>query len=66
MTTNSWIPCSRQMPDSDETVMTYAPDSNEPIWPAYHNGDQWMDLMNTPIDDATITHWMSFPKPPEV
>jgi len=53
------------LPDSETTVMTYSPDSNEPIWPAYHDGEQWVDLMGAPIDDANITHWMNFPEPPE-
>lgn len=28
-----WIFCKDQLPDSDTTVMTWVPDSNEPIWP---------------------------------
>lgn len=59
-----WISCNEQMHDDDTTVMTYAPESNEPVWPACHDGEQWMDLMGAPITDATITHWMSFPEPP--
>ena len=60
-----WIPCAEQLPDSDTTVMTFAPDSNEPVWPAYHDGDQWVDMMGGPITDAAITHWMEFPEPPD-
>jgi len=60
-----WIPVSEQLPDSDMTVMTHAPNSCEPIWPAYHDGEQWMDMLNTPISDAVITHWMAFPEPPD-
>lgn len=59
-----WVPCYETLPDTDATVMTYSPDSNEPVWPAYHDGEQWMDLMGAPIDDAQITHWMMFPEPP--
>lgn len=61
---NEWVPCSEQLPDDDTTVMTYAPDCNEPIWPAYHDGEEWMDLIGRPITDAEITHWMHFPEPP--
>jgi hypothetical protein len=60
-----WIPVSEQLPDSDTTVMTFAPDSNEPIWPAYHDGNQWVDFVGSPINDGIITHWMEFPEPPE-
>lgn len=62
----SWVPASEALPDSDITVMTYAPESNEPIWPAYHDGEQWFDLMGAPIDNERITHWMEFPDPPDV
>jgi hypothetical protein len=66
---NKWIKCSDELPDSEITVMTFSPDSNEPIWPAYLGGDGehdvWMDLMGQPVDDAAITHWMHFPEPPE-
>ena len=61
-----WIPVATSLPDDDTTVMTYAPNSNEPVWPAYHDGEQWMYLMGAPITDAEITHWMEFPEPPEV
>lgn len=61
----TWIPCSEALPDSDMTVMAFSPDSQEPIWPAYHDGDEWVDIMGAPITDAPITHWMNFPEPPE-
>lgn len=59
-----WIKCSDQLPDTDTTVMTFESDSVEPIWPGYHDGEQWMDIIdNTPIHP---THWMEFPEPPEL
>jgi hypothetical protein len=61
----TWQSVSDGLPDTDTTVMTFSPESNEPIWPAYHDGEQWVDLMGAPIDDAQITHWMDFPEPPE-
>lgn len=57
-----WIECKKQIPDSDMTVMTYEPESCEPIWPGYHDGDQWMDINGTPL--CKVTHWMAFPDPP--
>lgn len=65
MSGNQWIPCTQGLPDSETTVMTFAPDSNEPIWPGYHDGDSWFDVAGQPIDDAAITHWMEFPEPPQ-
>lgn len=61
-----WIACSEQLPDDETTVLTYAPDSNEPIWPAYMDGGHWMDINGSfMLDSALITHWMAFPEPPE-
>lgn len=61
---NPWILCTDALPDTDTTVMTFTPESSEPIWPAYHDGDRWIDVGGCPIDDAVITHWMDFPEPP--
>lgn len=60
-----WVPVTESLPDSDTTVMTFVPDSNEPVWPGYHSGEQWMDLQGFPIDCDSVTHWMQFPEPPE-
>ena len=56
--------CLTEKPDTDTTVMTFEPDSVEPIWPGYWDGEDWLDIItNTPIQP---THWMQFPDPPEV
>jgi hypothetical protein len=65
MKTTTWTKCSSSLPDADVTVLTYVADSNEPIWPGYHNGDQWMDTQGYPMDRDSVTHWMEFPEPPE-
>lgn len=65
MSGGEWIPCSRQLPDSDESVMTFAPDSCEPVWPGYHDGDRWKDIIGGSMKDGTVTHWMPFPEPPQ-
>ena len=58
-----WIKCCDQLPDSDTTVMTFEPDSCEPIWPGYHDGEKWQDISGG--GDINPTHWMAFPEPPE-
>jgi hypothetical protein len=58
-----WIPCAEELPDSDQSVMTYAPDSSEPVWPGYHDGERWMDLNGIPMQ-LPVTHWRDFPEPP--
>ena len=60
---NVWVACSDQLPGSDTTVMTFDPNSYEPIWPGYHDGEHWQDIDGGVMDN--ITHWMAFPEPPE-
>ncbi len=43
--------------------MTYEPESVEPIWPGYHDGEQWLDLSGFPL--TGVTHWIDFPEPPQ-
>jgi hypothetical protein len=64
MSDNKWIACTEGMPDTDTTVMTFEPGSCEPIWPGYHDGEQWCDVMGD--GKINVTHWMAFPDPPEV
>lgn len=61
---SEWIAVTKSLPDSDTTVMTFEPDSCEPVWLGYYDGEQWKDIMG----DARIntTHWMPFPDPPEM
>lgn len=63
MQLNKWIACEDHLPDSEITVMTYEHDSCEPIWPGYHDGDNWMDIAGGKL--RAVTHWMAFPEPPE-
>lgn len=58
----NWIPCTEQLPDSDQTVMTYSPDRSEPVWPGYHDGEEWLDLTGWSMKG--VTHWVPFPEPP--
>ena len=58
-----WQPCVDGLPDSDSTVMIYTPDSNEPIWLGYHDGEQWWTIEQFPV--TGVTHWMDMPEPPQ-
>ena len=59
-----WIPCEEGLPDSDTNVMTFSPDSNEPVWPGYHDGEIWWDITGLALPARGVTHWMPFPEPP--
>lgn len=63
MNGNEWIPVTQGLPDSEITVMTFEPDSVEPIWPGYHDGTEWQDIYGA--GRLNVTHWMPFPDPPQ-
>jgi hypothetical protein len=61
-----WVPCAEQLPDDDITVLVHAPNDFDPVFVAYHDSGTWRDQNGTEYDNDYITHWMSFPDPPEV
>lgn len=32
---------AKHIPDADTTVLLYAPNADEPVWPGYWDGDRW-------------------------
>ena len=61
----TWIACADEMPDDCTSVMTFSPDSSEPVWPGFHDEQRWIGLDSWPMN-CLITHWQHFPEPPEV
>lgn len=65
--TITWVPVDERLPDADETVLIYAPTSDEPIWLGCMSGasGRWYD-----VDDSyhmtarAVTHWATIPKGP--
>jgi hypothetical protein len=53
------------MPDACMMLLTYSPESCEPVWPAAFDGVSWVDDYGLPLAPP-VTHWMMFPDPPEV
>lgn len=37
-----WQDAATSFPDDDELVLLYCPDSDEPVWPGYWNGMEWL------------------------
>lgn len=56
-----WTPATNP-PDSDTTVMVSCPDSNEPVCPAYHDGERWWNIDGTPLVTPPES-WTNFPEP---
>ena len=62
----AWTACADGLPESDQTIMTYQPDANEPVWPGYHDGEQWWDITGFALPAPEVTHWIPFPEPPTI
>lgn len=65
MKINPWIAVTDSIPDADTTVLVYAPNGVEPVFPAYRECGYWVDFFDNEYD-AAVTHWMHLPEPPEV
>jgi len=50
----AWRAVDSAMPDSDETVIVFAPVADEPVWLGYHDGYEWRDVSGEKIE---VTHW---------
>lgn len=59
-----WVSCADQLPDSDTTVLTNQPGSNEPVWGGYHDGETWRNI-DGPVTSG-VMDWMEFPDPPSL
>ena len=59
-----WFACAEMMPDDGIAVMTFSPDSSDPVWPGFHGDDGWYDIMSGVLLSFPVTHWQHFPEPP--
>lgn len=50
-----------QLPDSDITVMCELQGDDEPTWPGYWTGAQWLSIEGLPFA-GTVTAWADMPK----
>ncbi len=53
-----WIDADRALPDSDTTVLISTPDSSEPVWLGFHDGECWRNVEGFPI---AVTGWAEMP-----
>ncbi len=63
MGARGWIPVCMEMPDADETVMAFSPGDDEPVWPAYWDGECWMGVCGAPLKHRVVC-WQPLPEPP--
>jgi len=57
-----WLSVDAEMPEFDLTVMVHHPDSDEPVWLGYHDGEDWRDVNG---DIIQVSHWADMPEPPD-
>ncbi len=55
-----WINPDHTLPDSDMTVVVNTPNSSEPVWLGFHDGECWRNVEGFPI---TVTAWAEMPEP---
>lgn len=66
MTTSiiTWKPVAEGLPDSDMTVLAYCPESSEPVWLRFYDGEAWRD--SDGFYAPSVTHWAELPECPIV
>jgi hypothetical protein len=59
----AWISVNDQMPDDMTDVLVACPNSDEPVWLAYHDSDVgWLSIDS--FTSLEVTHWRHLPAPP--
>ena len=57
-----WIPCARELPDDETTVLIYSAQADPDVWVGFRDAGVWRDA-----DTAARTHpthWMPLPDGP--
>jgi len=59
-----WIGVDQALPDSETTVLVYSPESDEPVWLGYYDGDSWDSAEGMPYG-TPVTAWAKMPEGPD-
>ena len=59
---SAWIKADKLMPDTDSSVLIATEDGE--VEAGYDDGQDWRYLSGGKVE-CEVTHWMSFPAPPE-
>ena len=62
---DGWMPCSRELPDSDLTVMIFQAEGDEPVWLGFHDGEVWRRVDGVRCKGKAISHWRELPAGPD-
>jgi hypothetical protein len=58
-----WFSVAARMPDGDTTVQLFDRNADEPVWPGYFDGEEWIYVDG---NRATPSHWGRMPAGPGV
>lgn len=67
----TWVDAEEKLPDSDTTVLVFAPGADDPVWVGYHDGCFWFGIDDVEYDDDSdsdhpkVTHWADLPAGPK-
>lgn len=64
-----WHAVTDSLPDSDTTVIVYAPGATEPVWLGFYDGVYWFSVDGPTYGDAeeipqAVTAWAAMPRGP--
>ena len=60
--TTRWHPVDVALPDTDTTVLIYAPESDPPVWLGYLDGSIWFTAEGL---EVAVTAWADMPEGPQ-
>ncbi|MCM0081805.1 DUF551 domain-containing protein [Geomonas sp. Red32] len=58
-----WISVSKELPDSETTVLINCPDDDEPVWFGWWDGENWYENNGAALPEGYVSHWQHFPDP---
>ena len=57
----TWHEVAEQLPDTERTVLVYAPDFDEPVWLGWYDGVYWFGVDGVEFEDGTVKRWAELP-----
>lgn len=58
----NWIPCDREMPDTDQTVLLSCPTESEPVQAGFFDSEFGV-FRNLHMEIVIVSHWQPMPEP---
>jgi hypothetical protein len=62
--TITWHSAHDSLPDSELTVLVYAPSCSDPVWLGFHDGESWVADNAVTYDEGQVVAWAEMPVGP--